>query len=79
MRALAAKGGVAHTTLYHGFLRKEGEADIMDAIAHLEHAIDVMGIDHVGLGTDLMETAASGGSPTLLNSSISPSSCCTAI
>ena len=52
MRALAARGGVAHTTLYHGFLRKEGEADIMDAIAHLEHAIEVMGIDHVGLGTD---------------------------
>lgn len=52
MRALAARGGVAHTTLYHGFLRKEGEADIMDAIAHLEHAIDIMGIDHVGLGTD---------------------------
>ena len=24
----------------------------MDAIAHLEHAIDIMGIDHVGLGTD---------------------------
>lgn len=52
LRALAAKGGVAHTTLYHGFLRKTGEADIMDAIAHLEHAIQVMGIDHVGLGTD---------------------------
>lgn len=52
MRALAAKGGVAQTTLYHGFLCKDGEADIRDAIAHLEHAIDVMGIDHVGLGTD---------------------------
>ncbi len=52
LRALAAKGGVAHTTLYHGFLCKIGEADIMDAIAHLEHAIDIMGIDHVGLGTD---------------------------
>ncbi len=52
MRALAAKGGVAHITLYHGFLRKEGEATIMDAIAHLEHAIDIMGIDHVGIGTD---------------------------
>lgn len=52
MRALAAKGGVAQTTLYHGFLRKDGEADIRDAIAHLEHAIDVMGIEHVGLGTD---------------------------
>ena len=47
-----SKGWCGHTTLYHGFLRKEGEADIMDAIAHLEHAIDVMGIDHVGLGTD---------------------------
>jgi len=52
MRALAAKGGVAQTTLYHGFLRSEGEATILDAIAHLEHAIKVMGIDHVGLGTD---------------------------
>ena len=52
MRALARKGGVAQTTLYHGFLKKDGEATILDAMAHLEHAIDVMGIDHVGLGTD---------------------------
>ena len=52
MRALAAKGGVAQTTIYHGFLKKDGEATILDAIAHLEHAIKVMGIDHVGLGTD---------------------------
>ena len=52
MRALAAKGGVAQTTIYNGFLRKDGEATILDVIAHLEHAIQVMGIDHVGLGTD---------------------------
>ena len=52
MKALAAKGGVAQTTIYHGFLRKDGEASILDAIDHLEHAIHVMGIDHVGLGTD---------------------------
>ena len=52
LRALAAKGGVAHTTLYGGFLRKDGAANITDAIAHLEHAIRIMGIDHVGLGTD---------------------------
>lgn len=53
LRALAQKGGVAHITLYHGFLRKEGgEATVLDAIAHLEHAIRVMGIDHVGIGTD---------------------------
>ena len=52
LRALAARGGVAQVTLYHGFLRKDGEADILDAIAHLEHAISIVGIDHVGLGTD---------------------------
>ena len=52
MRALAAKGGVAQTTIYHGFLRQNGEATILDVMAHLEHAIEIMGIDHVGLGTD---------------------------
>lgn len=53
LRTLAKHGGVAHITLYHGFLRNDSqEATVMDAIAHLEHAIDIMGIEHVGLGTD---------------------------
>ncbi|MBQ8153633.1 MAG: membrane dipeptidase [Prevotella sp.] len=52
MRALAQKGGVMQITLYHGFLRSEGEATVEDVLAHLEHAIEVMGIDHVGIGTD---------------------------
>lgn len=53
LRALAKHGGVAHITLYHGFLRNDSqEATVMDVIAHLEHAISIMGIEHVGLGTD---------------------------
>lgn len=52
MRQLAVHGGVMQVTLYSGFLVKDGEATILDAIAHLEHAISIMGIDHVGLGTD---------------------------
>ena len=52
MRRLAAQGGVMQVTLYNGFLVKDGEATVLDAIAHLEHAIHVMGVDHVGLGTD---------------------------
>ena len=52
MRCLAAKGGVMQVTLYHGFLVSDGEATILDAMCHLEHAISIMGIDHVGLGTD---------------------------
>jgi microsomal dipeptidase-like Zn-dependent dipeptidase len=39
-------------TLYNGFLVKDGQATIEDAMRHLQHAIDIMGIDHVGLGTD---------------------------
>ena len=66
MRALARKGGVAQTTIYHGFLKKDGEATINDVMAHLEHAIDVMGIDHVGLGTDF---DGDGGVKGLANSS----------
>ncbi len=52
LRALVRKGGVAHVTLYHGFLRQNGEATIHDALAHLEHFIRVMGVDHVGIGSD---------------------------
>jgi microsomal dipeptidase-like Zn-dependent dipeptidase/gamma-glutamyl-gamma-aminobutyrate hydrolase PuuD len=52
MRRLAQRGGVMQVTLYNGFLVNDGEATIHDAMRHLEHAIQVMGIDHVGLGTD---------------------------
>jgi len=52
MQALARKGGVCQITLYPGFLRNDDKATIYDALLHLEHAIQVMGIDHVGLGTD---------------------------
>lgn len=52
MKALARKGGVAQITLYKGFLRKDGQAGILDAIEHLNHAVSVMGVEHVGIGTD---------------------------
>ena len=52
LRALAAQGGVAQVTLYHGFLRENGTATICDAINHLNHMVNVMGIEHVGIGTD---------------------------
>ncbi|MCD8296952.1 MAG: membrane dipeptidase [Prevotella sp.] len=53
MRALARSGGLVHLTLYHGFLRNDNtEASILDLLRHLEHAISIMGVEHVGLGTD---------------------------
>lgn len=66
MRALAAKGGVMQITMYNGFLVKDGEATVLDALRHLEHAIEVMGIDHVGIGTDF---DGDGGVRGMANSS----------
>lgn len=66
MRALAAKGGVMQITMYNGFLVKDGEATVLDALRHLAHAIEVMGIDHVGIGTDF---DGDGGVRGMANSS----------
>lgn len=52
IKALADKGGVMQVTMYSGFLRKDGEAALDDFMLHLEHAISIAGIDHVGIGTD---------------------------
>ncbi|MBR6140359.1 MAG: gamma-glutamyl-gamma-aminobutyrate hydrolase family protein [Bacteroidaceae bacterium] len=66
MRALAKRDGVAQTTVYSGFLRKEGQATIIDAVEHLCHAAKVMGVEHVGLGTDF---DGDGGVPGLADAS----------
>ncbi len=52
MKALAHRGGVMQVTFYSGFLRSDRPATVMDAIEHINHAVNVMGIDHVGIGTD---------------------------
>lgn len=52
IKALASKGGVVQVTMYSGFLRENGDATLGDFMRHLEHAISVAGIDHVGIGTD---------------------------
>lgn len=52
MMALAKRGGVMQVTLYDGFLRSDGRATIEDAVAHLLHAVEVMGVENVGIGSD---------------------------
>ena len=52
LKALADKRGVAQVTLYSGFLKEQGMATIQDAIDHLNHMVNIMGIEHVGIGTD---------------------------
>jgi len=66
MRALASSGGVAQVCLYSGFLKKGGNATVDDALRHITHMIDVMGVDHVGIGSDF---DGGGGLPGLEDAS----------
>jgi membrane dipeptidase len=51
LRALANKGGVVGI-YFMPFLREAGMASSEDVLRHLEHAVNVCGEDHVGIGTD---------------------------
>ncbi len=51
LRALADRGGVAGI-YFMPYLRATGQQQAADVVAHLEHAIDVAGEDHVAIGTD---------------------------
>lgn len=51
LRALATQGGVVGMNL-HPMLVRGADATIEDCLDHLEHALEVAGEDHVGLGPD---------------------------
>jgi membrane dipeptidase len=51
LRALAERGGVVGI-YFMPFLRESGQPHAEDLIRHIEHAVEVCGEDHVGLGTD---------------------------
>lgn len=51
LRLLAKRGGVVGIYLMP-FLRTHGQPTSADLVRHVEHAIDVCGEDHVGIGTD---------------------------
>ncbi|MFI5180108.1 MAG: dipeptidase [Thermoanaerobaculia bacterium] len=51
LRALARNGGVAGI-YFMPYLRTSGQPMAADVLRHMEHALDVAGEDHVGIGTD---------------------------
>lgn len=53
LKALAAKGGVAQICLYKGFINEDSaKASLSDAIRHINHIVRLVGVDHVGIGSD---------------------------
>lgn len=51
LRALAGRGGVIGIYTMP-FLRSSGQPALEDFVRHVEHALNVCGEDHVGIGTD---------------------------
>lgn len=53
IKALAQNDGVVQICLYKGFINKEEEkASLSDAIRHIDYIVNLVGIDHVGIGSD---------------------------
>lgn len=52
IRALAAKGGVMGITGVRNFVSKTDPTTIVNYVDHIDHVVKLVGIDHVGIGTD---------------------------
>ena len=55
LRAIRDVGGVIQITLVPGFLRpnaKAAEVSVNSVVDHIQYVIDIIGISHVGIGTD---------------------------
>lgn len=53
IKDIAAAGGLIQVTTYHGFMAdSEAKADIKCYCDHVEHVRDLVGVEHVGFGSD---------------------------
>ncbi|MFQ6052785.1 MAG: dipeptidase [Candidatus Bathyarchaeia archaeon] len=58
LQALAERGGVVGMTAIARFLRENGDlegATIHHFLDHVDYAVDLIGVDHVGIGLDINE------------------------
>ena len=52
LKAIAENGGVAAMVLYRTFVKDFDDAYIRDYVDHIDYAVNLIGIDHVGIGSD---------------------------
>ena len=54
---LGDKGGVMGIAFLKAFVTEKDDSTVEDVIRHLEHAIKIIGIEHVGIGPDFVDYA----------------------
>lgn len=52
LKALAENGGVIGIVFYPEFVKEGSTAYIRDVVDHIDYAVDLIGIDHVAIGSD---------------------------
>lgn len=52
MLALKENGGVLSIVFFPAFLTNNSTGYVSDIVDHIDYAVDIMGIDHVGIGSD---------------------------
>jgi membrane dipeptidase len=52
IRKLAAKGGVMGITGVRNFVKDKEPTTVEDIVDHIDHVVKLVGIDHVGIGSD---------------------------
>lgn len=53
IRRMAARGGVMGVTMVRFFVRAAGEVTIEHVLDHIDHVAKLVGVEHVGVGTDV--------------------------
>ncbi|MEP7352544.1 MAG: membrane dipeptidase [Acidobacteriota bacterium] len=63
IRKLAANGGVLGVTMVRPFVRAGGPVTLEDVLKHIDHVASLVGVEHVGLGTDVDLDGREHGAP----------------
>lgn len=66
LKALAERGGIVGLNFYPEFVTNNGSDLVPGLIRHVDHMINVMGLEHVALGPDFIDYLESGPQPLQL-------------
>lgn len=63
MKAVARRGGVVGIATFADFVADttNGQPTLEQYLDHISYAVDLIGVDHVGIGTDILETGGATG------------------
>jgi membrane dipeptidase len=63
MKAVAERGGVVGIASFADFVgdTRQGQPTFEQMLDHVAYAVELIGVDHVGIGSDIFETTGAGG------------------